>query len=93
MAVTRFVIPENISLCRERFSFVAMAILRRKTCNTYMWLERYSIPDSLISQLVRTIKQQRPQWYQIITTVVSWSYLPLYVFMFFQIEFSSSVQS
>ena len=30
MEVTRLVTPENISLCRDKFSFVDMAMLKRK---------------------------------------------------------------
>ena len=57
MAATRLVIPVNMSLCRERFSLVDMAILDDNNIVTPQFtIEHIStIPDGFICQFIRTV--------------------------------------
>ena len=50
MEVTRLVTPENISLCRDKFSFVDMAMLKRKqnvTSCVMLYMCMYLIASSV----------------------------------------------
>ena len=58
MAVTRPVTPENMSLCRDRFSLVAIAILKhtntKELTHYIIWWSLYQ-PYSFIGQLIRAV--------------------------------------